>query len=1680
MTADIATLGIRIDARQVRDADDALNRLTQTGQQTERAVEGVSGAFDRLKRMAEALAAALAVEELIKQADAWNNLQGQISLVADTQERLTQTSAALFDIAQRTRQGLKETVDLYTKISRSTESLNKTDADRLKVTETINKTLILSHASTQASAAALLQLGQAFSMGQLRGQELNSVLEETPGLARAIAAGMGKTTGDLKAMAEAGKLTGEAVFNSLQRVAGQVDGEFSKLPTTVGQATVQVENALLRTIGVFDQQNQLTHELAGGMSYVAENMDRFGRVAIALGAVSLALWFQKTTAAVIEHVVATQAGIAAGEHAAAVAVLRAGANVAAAEAELEAATAEQAAALGAIERAAAAARATVAVEALTVAEVELAAAQRGAAAVTGLGSMALGAMGGPLGLLTIVLGGAAAAWAFYGNTAKDANDKAQGATEKSTEHIIDELNAQQNKLLARIELAKQAGMKQTAQGGGEAADRLALLLASITVLQNQIADGTADAGAAGRLIDLKRNYDNLADAIKRVKGAQDTLNSKNDTEKFDSWLQKHSEYLDKKGKIAAAIKEAQKDLGDEAFNANKDKVTSLITTSFNKSDVDKAENSYKELLASIHEKIAASEMEIAVGRNATDAQKEQIKFDKELADGKIKLNATQRESVQAALDMMAVREKEAKAVQVQRDLAKASDDARIAQNEQAAGLAVAVADYGKISDAREIDMIAVKNLAELQRKLNDAYYQGIEYTPQQLVQMDEDTSARIKNEQAILGQNKALDYANQLRQQNQQFAVDYTLDPKAKAEAQLAIEKAMWQSKISLAAEGTQARELIESEYTQWLKNQQIRPQLDAQIAMWDSIEKTAHDTFTSILSSGKNAAQRLRDTLKNTLFDWLYQMTLKKWIVQIQGQLMGGAPAATGGTGDAFSAAASTSSNPLIQAVSAASSLYKAAAGIGDSISAAAGKGVSYLGDAIGNNSVSTFGKGMQGFGQDGSLGQAAGYGQTAGTVVQGLGNVAAGYMMGSTLNGAISGQYSTGSGMMTTEKIATAVASYFNPLLGAAVGAVSGLINRAFGMGSTELKASGLRGTLSASGATGNTYSDYHQDGGWFRSDKNWTDTKALTDAMSSQLVQAFQAIKDASGGFAKTLDANTDALSTYSKAFDITLTGDAAKDQAAVADFFKGVGDDVAKMLVPNLDSFSQSGETASATLERLAGEFTATTAAAQSLGKTAAEMFGSAGMGSAAARDRLVQLAGGTSALTSLADTFNKDFLTDAERLVPVSKALDAALGSLGLATIPKTKDEFKALVQSLDPTNESSAKLLVSLLQLSDAFNTVSQAADDAAKKARSDALDGLKRAVEEQKTTVKASYDAIVKGLTDAIDKTKASVTKLTGLSKSLHDALDKAGTEDMLRSEGQAQIRAALAIAKAGGPLPSADSLKNALGAVTQDSKNLFSTFEAYQRDRLQTAIDISDLSKVTDNQLSTADKQLAVLQAAKDAADAAYNAEVARLDDIVSTAQRQVDAVNGVDVSVQSVEQAVAALQALFGGSNAAAIVGAYGNALGRAPDAAGLSYWQGQAAAGMSNANITKGIGTSSEAASKLDDLYEKVFGRHGDSAGMSYWLQQLGNGTSLGQIEAAFRNSSEAKGNILSTPGSLASTSSGTTATIDTAAVSQAVADALKVPLAKIASYTQRTAKGIEDQNSGTTLADLQSA
>lgn len=227
-------------------ATTALGRLHMQSGVLTSALHQLSGAF-------AAMGLAVGVKELIDLTNEYQNLQGRIRLVTGEGAAFTAAFAGVRDIAKSTYSDLKATGDLFTSIANATRDLGVSQEQQLALTKAINQAVQVSGASTEAAAGAITQLGQALASGTLRGDEFNSINEQTPRIMQALADGLGVARGALRGMAEQGQLTSDVVLKALLSQSSQLTAEFEKMPVTAGKAMAYLSTSFTDLIGSIDE-----------------------------------------------------------------------------------------------------------------------------------------------------------------------------------------------------------------------------------------------------------------------------------------------------------------------------------------------------------------------------------------------------------------------------------------------------------------------------------------------------------------------------------------------------------------------------------------------------------------------------------------------------------------------------------------------------------------------------------------------------------------------------------------------------------------------------------------------------------------------------------------------------------------------------------------------------------------------------------------------------------------------------------------------------------------------------------------------------------------------------------------------------------------------------------------------------------------------------------------------------------------------------------------------------------------------------------------------------------------------------------------------------------------------------------------------------------------------------------
>ncbi|MDO9141012.1 MAG: hypothetical protein Q7U38_11880 [Methylobacter sp.] len=200
---------------------------------------------------------------------------------------------------------------------------------------------------------------------------------------------------------------------------------------------------------------------------------------------------------------------------------------------------------------------------------------------------------------------------------------------------------------------------------------------------------------------------------------------------------------------------------------------------------------------------------------------------------------------------------------------------------------------------------------------------------------------------------------------------------------------------------------------------------------------------------------------------------------------------------------------------------------------------------------------------------------------------------------------------------------------------------------------------------------------------------------------------------------------------------------------------------------------------------------------------------------------------------------------------------------------------------------------------------------DEAKAATDMAYKVLQKAVEAERKLITDAYNANVESTQATIDSLSDSVGKLSSIAGKLKSTLDgmanPADSGMIGRMVAQAVIRSSLELARTGQGFGDEEALTKALGVVSEPSEGLFGNFVDYQRDFLRTSIDISALSFIADEQLTTEELLLKTAKDSLETLKATYDGEMTRLDGILENAQAQIDAVNGVTVAVMTIHDAL-----------------------------------------------------------------------------------------------------------------------------------------------------------------------------
>lgn len=229
--------------RRAAQQEEVLNRGLRNG------ASAADGMLGRVKSLVATLAAGAGIKAILGMSDKMTSTSARLSFLVDDGGSVDALEQKIMASAQRSRAAYLDTASAIASMGANAGSAFSDNDELIAFMEQVNKQFVIGGATAEGQSAAMLQLTQAMAAGALRGEELNSILENAPGIARAIESYMGVAECSIKQYAEQGLITSEVVKNALFSVADETNAKFESMPMTWAQVWTTMQN---KALSIFD------------------------------------------------------------------------------------------------------------------------------------------------------------------------------------------------------------------------------------------------------------------------------------------------------------------------------------------------------------------------------------------------------------------------------------------------------------------------------------------------------------------------------------------------------------------------------------------------------------------------------------------------------------------------------------------------------------------------------------------------------------------------------------------------------------------------------------------------------------------------------------------------------------------------------------------------------------------------------------------------------------------------------------------------------------------------------------------------------------------------------------------------------------------------------------------------------------------------------------------------------------------------------------------------------------------------------------------------------------------------------------------------------------------------------------------------------------------------------------
>lgn len=279
----IKVIGVT-DDKDIKKMANSLDSVTKSAKKLETG-------FSSLKNLAYGAAGAsifgFGARELSGIADGMIQLNSKLTIFVGEGEKASRAFKDIAQIANDTKAPINDIATIFTRIAVATQRLNLSTDTQLKLTRLLQQSFRVSGATAEESTASTIQFAQALSFGQLRGQELRSVLSQNAVLANIFGKAIEGSGKDIYKFAEAGGFTTKFVLKALFDNMQDIEDMAQKLAPTFEQTLTLAMNKFTIAVKDLNTEFDLNGKFARGMQWLLDNGNEVAGVILAIASTAI-------------------------------------------------------------------------------------------------------------------------------------------------------------------------------------------------------------------------------------------------------------------------------------------------------------------------------------------------------------------------------------------------------------------------------------------------------------------------------------------------------------------------------------------------------------------------------------------------------------------------------------------------------------------------------------------------------------------------------------------------------------------------------------------------------------------------------------------------------------------------------------------------------------------------------------------------------------------------------------------------------------------------------------------------------------------------------------------------------------------------------------------------------------------------------------------------------------------------------------------------------------------------------------------------------------------------------------------------------------------------------------------------------------------------------------------------